>query len=91
LTEDTHSISDDGAANGEVVYRVSTAQERHGADAGMRAVGVAQQFADMIAAGMLPGFVGADTDGRGRVRLVVDVTTAALIAQAFAREPGTGT
>jgi hypothetical protein len=91
LTDEGYSTADDGAVNGEVVYRVSTAAEREGADTGLRAVGVAQQYADMIAAGMLPGFVGAQADGCGRVRLVVDVVTAAQIAQAFAVEPEAGT
>ena len=89
MTEDAHSISDDGFARGEVVYRVSTAREREGTGAGVRAVWVADEIAGMIAAGLLPGFDAAQADGGGRVRLVVDVVTAALIAQEFAQEPGT--
>ena len=88
MTDDTHSMADDDSANGEVVYRVSTAAEREDTSTGLRAVWVAQEIAGMIAAGLLPGFDAAQADGCGRVRLVVDVVTAALIAQEFAQESG---
>ena len=83
-------MSDDGLANREVVYRVSTAAEQESAGAGMRAVWVAEEITGMIAAGLLPGFDAAQADGCGRVRLVVDVVTAALIAQEFAQESDAG-
>lgn len=91
MTDETHSRSDDESANGEVVYRVSTAAEQESTDTGLRAVWVAQDITDMITAGMLPGFVRAQADGCGRMLLVVDVVAAALIAQAFAQEPEAGT
>ena len=81
-------MADDGSGNGEVVYRVSTASEREGTGAGLRAVWVAEEIAGMISAGLLPGFGLAEADGCGRVRLVVDVVTAALIAQEFAQDSG---